>query len=101
MYLKVRKLDEEVKFNEEKLQAKILRDLGEQKVLVFAIKKNQELPTHISPVDAMIFVIDGKIEFTADGKNYKLEKNNIFEFQKNLEHKVLGLEDSHFLVIRM
>ena len=58
-----KKIEDMIDFNDEHVNKRIITENGEQKAILFALKKEQEIPLHTSPVDAFICVIEGEIDF--------------------------------------
>ncbi len=87
-----------------------------------ALKKNEMIEPHMSHTDVCIFVTEGEIEliFNHDadctcsacgcalpddsedeGKKYKIKKDRLFLFEKDIMHAVKALKDSTFLLIKI
>ncbi len=97
-------LKEMIDFNDEKINSKVLAENGESKAILFAIKKEQFMPEHISPKDTFIYVLEGEIEFEInhdENERYKIEKGDIFFFNAEEKHTVLGKKDTKMLVVRL
>ncbi|MBS4760861.1 MAG: hypothetical protein KHX03_09215 [Clostridium sp.] len=60
----IEKIKNLIEFNDEAVNTKILAKSDNNLALLGALKKDQLMPEHISPVDAFIFIIEGEIEFT-------------------------------------
>lgn len=99
------KIDELIKFNEHTVEKKILAKNGDDMILLVALKENQELPEHISPVDAFIYVVYGDVNFNikeeAETKTYAVKTGETFSFKKDEKHFVTAEKDSVFFVMRM
>ena len=99
----------------------LMENNGSQLKVVY-LKKHEELEEHISHSDTCIFVTDGEIELifshndtcTFDScdctsnyendenkKKYKIKKDQIFFFEKNVLHCVKALKDTTFLLIKI
>ena len=59
-----------------------------------------EFPTHTSPRDALLVVLEGKIEFHIKDRFFNLERLNTFSFPANEPHHVLSRSQAKFLIIR-
>lgn len=90
-----------IDYNETDLNKKILAKNADDMAILFALKKNQLLPTHISPVEAFIFVLEGEVLFNIDNINHTITAGESLFFQKNEKHTVLAQKDSKFLVVRL
>lgn len=89
---------------------------------VVYLKKHEELEAHMSNNDTCIYVTDGEIELTfphdetcgcntcgcdlsnedeENSKKYKVKKEQMFFFEKDVVHSVKALKDSSFLLIKI
>ena len=84
-----------------KFERKTLLEHDDSSLNIIAIKKNEIIDTHTSFADSAVYIIDGEIELHFDAEKFKLEKGEMLMFKKDKEHKVLGLKDSKFLLIKI
>ncbi len=89
---------------------------------IVSLKKHEVIEPHMSHTDVCIFIIDGEVELTFtlndsctcqacdceiseepddNGKKFKLKKEQLFLFEKNIMHSVKALKDSVFLLIKI
>ena len=68
--------------------------------LLISLEKGKEFPTHTSPKDAFLVVIEGFINFHIENKMIALERHEIYSFKKDVEHYVTANKNSKFLIIR-
>ena len=89
---------------------------------IVALKKHEIIEPHMSHTNVCLFVTEGEIELifspednctcSACGcsmpdesdeneKKYKIKKDNLFGFEKNVMHSVKALKDSVFLLIKI
>ncbi len=101
MFYNVLKAKKLVDLEEEKFQRKVLMENNDSSLSIIAIKKNEIIDTHTSTCDAAVFVLDGKIELHFDAEKFEVEKGEILMFKKDKEHKVVALDDSKFLLIKI
>ncbi len=117
-----KKIEDMIDFNDEHVNKRIITENGEQKAILFALKKEQEIPLHTSPVDAFICVIEGEIDFIlypeekcgctggtcglhAPEDNsveaYVVKKGEMFKFYAEEKHSVLAKKDTKMLVVKI
>lgn len=72
----------------------------EQQILCVNMQKQAIFPEHTSPRDATLIVLEGKITFHIDEKQFHLSKHRHFRFPKEVAHWVKADENSKFLIIR-
>lgn len=86
------------------------------------LKKHSIIEPHMSHSDVCLYVTDGEIELkfnsedncscqacgcdlpdedSDEGRKYKIKKNQIFFFEKDVMHSVKALKDSSFLLIKI
>lgn len=68
------------------------------RIVLVALHKKAVLEEHTTNAVISLQVLDGKINFDAEGKNYTLKKGEIITLHRNLSHKVLALRKSVFLL---
>ena len=88
---------------------------------VVSLKKHQYLEPHSSNTNVAIFVSEGELEIVfpdsesctcqscgcdipiedEDGKKYKVKKEHLFMFEKNVVYSIKALKDTLFLLIKI
>ena len=84
----------------EGLQVGKLLDINAKEVLQISLEASAVFPKHTSPTDAHLLVLEGSISFFINRIEYKLNKHQLFQFPKDVEHWVEAHENSKFLIIR-
>ena len=82
------------------LKATKLRSIDAKEIKLITIEKNHELPAHSSPRDANLIVLEGVLDFYIENKSFRLEKQQVFGFGKNVIHSAKAIENTKFLIIR-
>ena len=75
----------------------IRKDTGT--VTIFAFEKGEGLSEHTAPFDAMVQVIDGKVEITISGNKNILEKGDTIIMPANEPHALHALEKFKMILI--
>ncbi|MGI5991257.1 MAG: cupin domain-containing protein [Methanosarcina sp.] len=75
----------------------IRKDTGT--VTIFAFDKGEGLSEHTAPFDAMVQVIDGKVEITISGNRSILEKGDTIIMPANEPHALHALEKFKMILI--
>lgn len=97
-------LEKSIDFCDEHINSKVILKNEDSLSLLVAIKKNQLMPEHISPVDAFIYVLEGEVEFIltdCEESRFEVKKGEFFVFRANEKHAVFGKKDSKMLVVRI
>jgi quercetin dioxygenase-like cupin family protein len=68
--------------------------------LLISLEKGTLFPTHTSPKNAILVVLEGDIDFHCNKQTINLIKHQTYTFDKELEHKVTANANSKFLIIR-
>lgn len=82
------------------LQVSKIFESESTETLLITLEKGKIFPTHTSPKDAFLVVIEGFINFHIENKMMELEKHEIYMFKKDVEHYVTANKNSKFLIIR-
>ena len=69
-------------------------------ILLITLEEGKVFPTHTSPKDTFLIVIEGQINFHINNNTTILAAHEVFSFKKGIEHYVIANEDSKFLIIR-
>ena len=101
MFYNILKAKDIVNLDGGKFERKVLLENNESCLSVIALKKEEIIDTHTSKADAALFVLDGEIEIHFEAEKFKIDKSEILMFKKDIEHKVLALKDSKFLLIKI
>ena len=68
-------------------------------VTVFAFDAGQELSEHTAPFDAIVYVLEGKVEIIISKKPYILEKGQMITMPANDPHALNALERFKMMLI--
>ncbi len=83
-----------------KLQVQKLATTKAFEILSISLEKDAVFPTHTSPTDAQLIMLEGDIIFHIHGEPYHIKAQQNFSFPKETEHWVSANENSKFLIIR-
>ena len=101
MFYDVVKAKDIINLDGGKFERKMLMENGDCSLNIVALKKDEIIDTHTSIADTALYLIEGEIELHFDAEKFKVDKGEILMFKKDKEHKVLGLKDSKFLLIKI
>lgn len=124
MQYKVFNVDELVNTKDADREIADLMENNGAHLKLIALKKHQDIEPHMSHTDVGIYVIDGELEFAFstsgdsnctcqacgcsveehekdDMEKFKVKKEQLFFFGKDIMHSVTALKDSSFLVIKI
>ncbi|MBT6061971.1 MAG: cupin domain-containing protein [Anaerolineae bacterium] len=67
-------------------------------VTLFAFDKGQELSEHSTPFDALVQVLNGKVEILISGKSYMMESGQSIILPADEPHAVKAIEEFKMLL---
>lgn len=101
MYLEVFKPEKLINYNSTCFERKVLWEEDENKIMLVAMEKNQEMPEHFSPIDAVIYVLKGKVEFIIENVEYTVKEEEMLIIPAKTAHKVIAKDKSKFIICRL
>jgi quercetin dioxygenase-like cupin family protein len=69
-------------------------------ILSISLEAGALFPKHTSPREAILVLLEGRIEFYIDEVHYELQPQETLQFAADTEHWVKALKNSKFLIIR-
>jgi phage shock protein E len=70
------------------------------KLIGIGLKKGQILENHVTPISAVLIVQSGSVDLNMAGISYTLKAGDYFEIPANIEHEVIGKEDSLLYLVK-
>lgn len=67
-------------------------------VTLFAFDKGESLSEHKSPFDALVFMVDGKMEIKIGGKPFDVKAGEYILLPANIPHGLIAVEKSKMLL---
>ena len=61
-------------------------------ISLFAFDKGEGLSEHTTPFDALVMVVDGKVDITIGGTSHLLEKGDSIVMPANIPHALTAVE---------
>lgn len=92
-------LIESVEYKTGSVVSKTLIEKKTGTVTLFAFDQGQGLSEHTAPFDAMVFVLDGKVEITISGKSAVVSKGEIITMPANEPHALKAIEKFKMMLI--
>ena len=68
-------------------------------VTLFAFDKGQGLSEHTAPFDALVYVLDGKVEITISGKSSDVKSGQIIIMPANKPHALKAAERFKMMLV--
>ena len=95
----VQKLSEMVNYQDGTIVSKTLINEDKGTVTLFAFDKDQSLSKHTAPFDALLQVVDGKVEVVISDKKYHLTTGEMILMPTNVPHAVKAIEKFKMMLI--
>ena len=89
---KVFSFDESVEYSEGGIVSKTVLKKQTGNISLFSFAKGEALSEHTAPFDAMITVVDGKVEVVIGGKSFILTTGQTIIMPANITHAVNAVE---------
>ena len=74
---------------------------GEYSITLKALDSGTEIKTHQSPVDAVVLIVEGDIEFVVDCEKFNLSTGEMLVMKKNTPHSLSALSKAKMLLIKI
>lgn len=96
--IKSKILADEIMYNENSIVSKQIVKKPNGNVTLFAFAKNESLTEHTSPFEALVFMVDGRMEIKIGGEPFVINANEIILLPANIPHGLVALENSKMLL---
>jgi len=90
----------EIKLTDEKPSVVQVSNTNKSNIIAIGLKKDQILKKHVSPVPALLVMLEGSVRFEMEGSTTEITGLNTFDIPPNIPHEVAANEESIFLVIK-
>lgn len=74
---------------------------GDRSLSLFALPKNQKIPTQISPQNICFYIIEGNLEISMDEKVFDIKAGEMLLVPKTSAYTIKVIENTKTLIIRM
>jgi quercetin dioxygenase-like cupin family protein len=81
-------------FTDDKVKTSVILETSFSKEIRIAFKKGQVMKEHKSDFPIVVHLLEGAIEFGAEGKKHQLKKGDILTLEGNVSHDLLANEES-------
>lgn len=83
----------DITFNDEKPNIKVLFESSFSKEIRILLKQNQIMREHKTPYPIVVEVFDGSVDFGVEGEIYNLVKGDILTLEGNIPHDLKATSD--------
>lgn len=99
MKSEVQSLNKLVQYQDGTIVSKTIIDKKSGSVTFFAFDKGQALSEHTAPFDALLQVMDGKVEVVISGKSYLLNKGEMIIMPADEPHAVNAIDRFKMMLV--
>jgi quercetin dioxygenase-like cupin family protein len=96
---KVEQLEDLVNYQDGSVVSREIIRKSTGTVTLFAFDEGQGLSEHTAPFDALVYVVDGEVEFIISGKAYHLNQGEIVILPANEPHALKALSKFKMLLV--
>lgn len=96
---KVLQLDALVTYQPGQVVSRTLAQGRNMSLTLFAFDKGEEISSHSSSGDAMVYILDGQAEITIGDEVFELKKGETIVMPANVPHALLAKEQFKMLLI--
>lgn len=98
-FAKVLDLESLVEYQEGQVVSRTLAQGKPVSVTLFAFDKGEEISSHSSTGDAMVYILDGEAEVTVGEEKFLLKKGQTIIMPANIPHALLAKEKFKMLLV--
>ena len=98
-FSKVLNMEDLVSYQEGQVVSRTLAQGKNMSLTLFAFDKGEEISSHTSHGDAMVYILDGKAEITVGDGVFHLKKGETIVMTKGFPHALLAKERFKMLLI--
>ena len=88
-----------IKYQPDSTIIKMILKKSNGNIVLFAFDKDQGLIEHSASSDAVVYIIEGEINFTISGKNYLLKEGDTITLPAKIPHSLFAVEQTKMLLI--
>ena len=86
---------------EQGISSRVLAQNGGGNMTLFSFDEGQKLSEHSAPFDALVMVLEGKLNLVIDGKPVAATPGTLVKMPANIPHSVDALEASRMLLVML
>jgi quercetin dioxygenase-like cupin family protein len=98
-FSKVFEMEELVTYNKGQVVSKTLTQNKAISITLFAFDENEEISTHVTNGDAMVYVLDGKTDITIGEEVFTVKKGETIVMPAGIPHALYATERFKMLLI--
>ncbi len=97
--IKIEKLKDLITYQTDSIVSRTIISKKTGTITLFAFDRGQGLSEHTAPFEAMIYVLEGKVEIVISGVSYNLKKGETIIIPPNSPHSLRAIERFKMLLV--
>lgn len=98
-FSKVLEMEGLVEYNEGQVVSRTLSQGKNVSLTLFAFDNGEEISSHSSSGDALVYILDGEAEITIGDNKFNLKKGETIVMPKGIAHALLAVERFKMLLV--
>jgi quercetin dioxygenase-like cupin family protein len=95
----IKNFKRDFEYQEEAILIKTILKEQHANIVLFIIDKGQGLMEHAASTDAVVYVIEGELEFTVADQCYNLTEGNILKLPADAPHSFIAVEKTKMILL--
>ncbi len=95
----VKNLKNDFSFQQDSTIIKMILRKSQGNIVLFAFDKDQGLIEHAASSDALVFIIEGEIEFTISNVKYILKEGDTLTLPAKAPHSLFAIKQTKMLLV--
>jgi len=93
-------ISDRIQFKEKGASVLKIQQSDRTKIIAIALKANEILKKHKANIPSFLVVLKGQIQFELPDSSIHLNEHDTFNIPVSIEHEVIALEDSIFMLVQ-
>ena len=95
----IKNLKNDYEYQADSITIKTVLKNSNRSIALFILDKEQGLIEHAAMSEALVYILDGEIDFTVSNQNYKLKEGNVLKLPAKIPHSLISIKKSKMLLI--
>ncbi|TFF98648.1 MAG: cupin domain-containing protein [Promethearchaeota archaeon] len=95
----IKELESLVEYQKNSVVSQTIIDKEVGTITLFAFDKGEGLSEHTTPYDAFVYVFDGEVEITIDGKPYRVKSGETIIMPANEPHALRAIKKYKMMLV--
>lgn len=97
--LEIKNFKDDIEYQTDSTIIKMVAKKSNGNIVLFAFDKDQGLIEHSASSDALVYIIEGEIEFTIAGEKYLLKEGDTLTLPAKIPHSLYAINRTKMLLV--